>query len=550
MRLIQSALLGSAAAFAAIAGAQAADLPSRKAAPVEYVKICDVYGAGFYYIPGTNTCLKVGGRVRFELGWHKAQNTWIQAANARATLGDTVPPIVGNPVTITPGVGQGIPLAAGIANFLVFGTAAPAGGTFTAGARQDTLGWRSRAYVNLDARTQTAWGTVQTVVSISLRSRSGIFVGNPIGGPGGQETASPQVYAAYIRFAGFTVGRAPWLFASNGLGPQTYWTNFSGGSAIGSMQLSYTANFGGGFSATIGLEDKDEHGRQRNVGSTFTNVFADGLAGVPGAFNLTWTGVTPNRMPNAVLVLRLDQGWGHVQVSGAVGQNYAVYNNGNFFAGTNPMRTIKKTGWAVGADASINLPSLARGDVLYLSVGYGNGLIDYPLGGNTINGSVAKDGRVSGGYFPTHSNLNTYACGSFGGIITAVCTQNTTALAAMVGLRHYWTPTLRSNFAVSYASINPGKASQGVDWFLLGGAPKSNVWQGTASLIWSPTAGFDIGLELYYAKITNKLACGTGSVVVVGYVCTPWGSLAAPSTIGVAQNPTDFSVKRRVERTF
>ena len=59
MGLTKGLLLGSAAAVAMATGsAFAADLPSRKAAPVAYVKICDVYGRGFYYIPGTNTCLK------------------------------------------------------------------------------------------------------------------------------------------------------------------------------------------------------------------------------------------------------------------------------------------------------------------------------------------------------------------------------------------------------------------------------------------------------------------------------------------------------------
>ena len=64
MKLVKSLLLGSAAGIAAVAGAQAADLPSRKAAPVEYVRVCSAYGAGFFFIPGTDTCLRVGGRVR------------------------------------------------------------------------------------------------------------------------------------------------------------------------------------------------------------------------------------------------------------------------------------------------------------------------------------------------------------------------------------------------------------------------------------------------------------------------------------------------------
>ena len=68
MKMVKSLLLGSAAGLVAVAGAQAADLPV-KAKPVQYVKICSLYGAGFYYIPGTDTCLKVGGWVRVYDAW-------------------------------------------------------------------------------------------------------------------------------------------------------------------------------------------------------------------------------------------------------------------------------------------------------------------------------------------------------------------------------------------------------------------------------------------------------------------------------------------------
>ncbi|WP_457492284.1 porin, partial [Tardiphaga sp. P5_C7] len=56
-------ILGSAACLIAVGGVQAADLPV-KAKAVEYVKICSLYGAGFYYIPGTDTCIKIGGAIR------------------------------------------------------------------------------------------------------------------------------------------------------------------------------------------------------------------------------------------------------------------------------------------------------------------------------------------------------------------------------------------------------------------------------------------------------------------------------------------------------
>src|SRR5471032_1586410 len=68
MKMVKSLLLGSAAGVVAVAGAQAADLPV-KAKAVEYVKICSLYGAGFYYIPGTDICMKVGGYVRFQENW-------------------------------------------------------------------------------------------------------------------------------------------------------------------------------------------------------------------------------------------------------------------------------------------------------------------------------------------------------------------------------------------------------------------------------------------------------------------------------------------------
>ena len=63
MKMVKSLLLGSAAGLIAVAGAQAADLPV-KAKAVEYVKICSLYGVGYYYIPGTDTCIKIGGYVR------------------------------------------------------------------------------------------------------------------------------------------------------------------------------------------------------------------------------------------------------------------------------------------------------------------------------------------------------------------------------------------------------------------------------------------------------------------------------------------------------
>ncbi|ATN33695.1 hypothetical protein ACO34A_07725 [Rhizobium sp. ACO-34A] len=67
---IKSLLLGSAAALAVVSGAQAADaIVAAEPEPVEYVRVCDAFGTGYFYIPGTETCLKISGYVRAEVQW-------------------------------------------------------------------------------------------------------------------------------------------------------------------------------------------------------------------------------------------------------------------------------------------------------------------------------------------------------------------------------------------------------------------------------------------------------------------------------------------------
>jgi hypothetical protein len=68
---LKTLLLGSAAAFAVVSSAQAADL--YVAEPVDYVKVCDAFGVGYWYIPGTDTCLKINGYVRFDIGGYDSK---------------------------------------------------------------------------------------------------------------------------------------------------------------------------------------------------------------------------------------------------------------------------------------------------------------------------------------------------------------------------------------------------------------------------------------------------------------------------------------------
>ena len=65
---IKSVLIGSAAAIVAVSGAKAADaIVAAEPEAVEYVRVCDAFGSGFFYLPGTETCLKIGGYARFQV---------------------------------------------------------------------------------------------------------------------------------------------------------------------------------------------------------------------------------------------------------------------------------------------------------------------------------------------------------------------------------------------------------------------------------------------------------------------------------------------------
>ena len=156
MTKMKGLLLGAAAGLASVASAQAADLPV-KAAPVEYVKVCSLYGAGFFYIPGTDTCLKIGGYLR-------SDHMYGSGSQAGYYLG-----------------------AAQLANptFTRLGT--------------DEYTWRARINLTVDFRTQSDYGTIRAYAAI-IAQQSTADLGNTTGAAG--------ILRAFIQFAGFTVGHA------------------------------------------------------------------------------------------------------------------------------------------------------------------------------------------------------------------------------------------------------------------------------------------------------------------------------------------------------
>ncbi|MGH6644317.1 MAG: porin, partial [Bradyrhizobium sp.] len=67
MKIMRNVLLCGAAVPAMMSAALAADLPMAKAEAIEYVRACTEFGTGFVSIPGSDTCLLVGGYVRSDM---------------------------------------------------------------------------------------------------------------------------------------------------------------------------------------------------------------------------------------------------------------------------------------------------------------------------------------------------------------------------------------------------------------------------------------------------------------------------------------------------
>ncbi|MFP1631531.1 porin [Zhengella sp. ZM62] len=199
---IKSLLLGSAAAMVAASAAQAADAVVYEPEPVEYVRVCDAYGAGFFYVPGTETCLAISGYVRMQVGgetWKDAGDTASYLANASGAADDTT----------------------------------------------DGYSIRTRGRVNFDARSDTEWGTLRSFVRIQ-------------GTWGTNGDGNVSFDQAFIELGGLRMGysESAWAQTQNG-GASNWGVSVSDtGMYYGYQQrhlIAYTFA-GNGFAATISLE--------------------------------------------------------------------------------------------------------------------------------------------------------------------------------------------------------------------------------------------------------------------------------------------------------
>ena len=295
-----------------MSGAQAADLPV-KAKAVEYVRICSLYGAGFFYIPGTDTCIKLGGYLRVDTTFNGG------VYDAPAWSGD---------------LGQHNRYA-------------------------DNINSRSRMALTIDTRTATEYGVVRTFGQGDFQfnnfgttnpaTLTGPTNSNLLNGPGGGYVAVEMVF---IQFAGFTFGKSASAYAAPWHGyPGNNSSFLMGGhdTVTGVNNIQYTAQFGNGVSGTIGLDDPTQFHRTSIGNLTAVNAFGAGSQGYAGFM-----------APEIVGNIRIDQAWGLFQLSGALHENRAAYNLPSGTAGAEVFGH-PETKWGGSVQAALQIKNIPTG---------------------------------------------------------------------------------------------------------------------------------------------------------------------------------------------
>jgi hypothetical protein len=423
-----------------------------KAAPVEYVKVCPAFGPGFFYIPGSDTCLKIGGNV-----W--VEGMWLQ------------------PYT----------------------------------KAMDTLGYRTQMRITLDARTNTEYGLLRTVVDPRFNKRNGQEFsatqpreGNAFAGSNTEGT-SKQTHintTAYIQLGGLTVGRlgsfANAQFGSNDLvGP-------AGVDARDETNtIAYTLALGNGMTLTAAIEDGSDSNRD-GVFSMYNGaayaaakpaVYTDATS-VGGTATLKTAAVAAvgsavtyggNRVPDAVLAFKVDQSWGSANLAAV---SHEINYSSNQFS--------SEYGYGLSGALKVNLPMIAAGDSIMVQGAYASGFNQFTMRNSTGDKTSqnTNGAQFAGGMYQT-STINDAVVDTGTGK-----TYLATSYGANAELTHYFTSTVAAFAGGSYSKVTWDSAAQTVP----ANINPFQTYTGYLGAIWTPVKGLKIVPEVAYVKVTTKTA--------------------------------------------
>ena len=409
-----------AAGLLATDGAQTADLPV-KAKAVEYVRICSLYGAGFFYIPGTDTCIKLGGFLRVDTTFNGG----------------------------------------------FYGQPFYSGDNGQGNRFRDRFNSRSRLALTVDTRTATEYGVVRTFGQGDFQFQN-FGSGNPSLAVGSQTTglnnallsAAGGGYVAvemvFMQFAGFTFGKSASAYATPWHGyPGNNNSFLMGGhdTVTGVNNIQYTAQFGNGVSATVGLDDPTVFNR--------TAVYNLSI-GLP----VTGTGVVANayggtHAPDIVGNVRVDQAWGLFQISGAlheVSGSYNILGAGGVPTALSENSGHPETKWGGSVMAALQIKNLptGRGDDIKIDVSYAVGDTKNVIATSGASPSFLMYGGASvpGAYQSVGVGATTdavYSGGLGGGLTNGL--KLTTAFGIRGAFNHNWNPVWSSSLFGSASAV-------------------------------------------------------------------------------------------------
>jgi hypothetical protein len=509
MKMVKSLLLGTAAGLMAVAGAQGAELPV-KAAPVQYVKICTLYGDGFYYIPGTDICLKIGGYVRgeyfYNYGASGTNGPWQSPSGFKDRFD-------GN-------------------DFLM----------------------RTRAYAWFDSRQQTEYGTLRSYLQI------GVNYDSPL-----STTTSFSANRAFIQFAGFTVGTAQSFFdfysapASSYFAPPSSDTGDSGWKVF-----AYTAQFGNGVSTTFSFEEPRNFGTTSPQGGILNTNLGNLIVGTNPVLLSDRAKI---RFPDIVNNWRVDQAWGSAQLMvaahdasagyyAALGTACAGPDAGFLGVGTGTLtgseicgHPADKVGWAAGGGTRFNFPG---GDYFQWQATYAQGATRY----------VAV--TPAGAFSPVQFNGDSLGYGFFSDGVFSNATgevQLTTVWGINAAYDHLWLPNFRTSIYGSYMRNDYGdnanraicraqtsNTTPGTLNFVAPGASglgacnnNWNWWTIGSRTQYNFTPWFYVGFDVLYSKLETA---SDGAIVQFNALT---GS-AKPTALYGITNQDNYGLRVRVHR--
>jgi hypothetical protein len=500
MKTTNRLLLGTAAGLMAASGAQAADMPL-KAKPVQYVKICTLYGDGYYYIPGTDTCIKIGGVIQLDVGWN--------ASGARN------PPYSG-----------------------------------TQGAQDRTvspLSSRARGNIAMDTRTNTEYGTLRTLTSLHFQNEN--------------QTESFNVQRAFIQWAGWSFGRLQsfadvWAFNDPYINLETGQANSDTG-ANGVNSIAYTFDFGGGNTMTFGADERRTKSLTNLSVATALKVGAEPNDVHGGE---SWPDVYVNLRTNQAWGYAAVTGGAH-----NVNATYYSGNGTGPFAGFNVCAQASttlcghpgdKVGYYVQGGAEFRLPMLGPGDLVGGTVRYSVGASGFGGGGQLSSpdlfnaGNNFATGWMTDGVFVNGSGIELTTIWTVGaGYVHYWAPTFATAIGGNYANIHY-DSTATGYFAGALCGVaGTGAAAQTAVSFGTGAGVAANTcspdWHylevGTGAR-WTPVPDLSFAVEALYVQVWSGFkGGGTISASAPG---------ARPTGIYTISNQGIFSGFFRVQRRF